>query len=162
MVYVDNYYIIGIHSTTSANDNKFNIYLFLSNDYDSDSDLLELLQVQLKSMDSAGYPTSTSGLEHLMIVAISNTPPNYELDDEPIHNTTNFLPASLTEHPYKYNLTLPTNSPASYGLLFFASRQVKWTASIPETSIPTYFPVDIRRSLLHQIPTIIRINTIPP
>ncbi len=122
-VYIDNYYINGIRSSTATNDNSFDIYLFLPNHYDSESDLLELLHEQLRLMETAGYPTSTCGLEHLIITTISHLLPNYELDDEPSNNTTHLIPASFTTHPYKYKLILPTNSPESYGLLLLASCQ---------------------------------------
>jgi hypothetical protein len=83
-------------------------------------------------------------------------PPSAELDDEPMNNTTLLLPANLTPYPYKIRLTIPTSSPASYGLVILASRQAKGTSPIPEDIIPSNFLDDVRRSLLKQIPKIVR------
>jgi hypothetical protein len=101
-----------------------------------------------------------------MISAIATTitddPPADNLDDDPIEATTIIISTQLTAYPYKYRVTLPSNSPASYGLLLLANKHAPWTTTIPETFIPTHLPNDIRQRLLQQAPTIIRTNTTLP
>jgi hypothetical protein len=113
-------------------------------------------------MRSAGYPTNISGLHSAAITTYSDIPPTDELDDDPISTSTNVTPHQLAPYPYKFRLTLPTNSPATTGLLLLASRQAPCTTRIPNEFIPTHFPEDLRQSLFQQIPTIIRANNIPP
>ena len=129
-VLIDNYYITGLYSSNSSTTNNYDIYLNLPNDYDFDNDLYSILSDQLKIVETTGYLSSPAGLESIKITADTNTTPTPDLDDEPIHNSTYILPTVLAKYPGKFIVTLPTTSPASYGLLL-ASRQAKWTASIP-------------------------------
>jgi hypothetical protein len=76
-------------------------------------------------METSGYPTSPAGLESIKITSETNTIPTPEFNDEAIHNTTHILPAVLAQYPGKFTFTLPTTSPASYGLLLPTSRQTK-------------------------------------
>ena len=73
-------------------------------------------------MNAAGYPTSLIGMISATVTTIIDNPPTDELDDDPIEPATIILPPQFTPYPYKYRITLPTNSPASYGLLLLASR----------------------------------------
>ena len=57
---------------------------------------------------------------------------------------------------------MPTYSPATYGLLMLASRQTRWTTSMPYALIPTSIANNIRQTLLQQIPIVIRSNTKDP
>jgi hypothetical protein len=132
------------------------------NGANSDTDVIDILTLRLDSMREAGYLTNISGINSATITTYSDIPPTDELDNEPISTSTSVTPHQLTPCPYKFRLTLPTNSPATAGLLLLASRQVPWTTCIPEEFIPTRFPEDLRQSLLQQIPTIIRANNIPP
>ena len=113
-------------------------------------------------MRTAGYPASPAGMNATTIVAISEDPPNAELDDEQINTTTLIIPRQLATYPYKFRLTLPANSPATAGVLLLASRQAPWTTVIPDVYIPDHLPGDLRARLLKQTPTIIRTNNTPP
>ncbi len=113
-------------------------------------------------MRTAGYPSSPAGIHSAAVTSYTDDPPTDELDDEPIAIMTNITPQQLTTYPYKFRLTLPTDSPATTGLLLLASRQAPWKSPIPEEYIPNHFSADLRQSLLLQVPTIIRaINTSP-
>jgi len=156
---IDNNYITGVHSSNSSTIIIYDIYIYLPYDYDSHNDLYSILNDQLKLMEIAGYPTSPAGLEAIKITADTNTTPTPGFGDEEISSNTHILPAILSQCPGKFTLTLPTTSPASYGLLLLTSRHAKWSAPIPEANIPTQIPTDIRNILIKQIPIIIRSNT---
>jgi hypothetical protein len=113
-------------------------------------------------MQAAEYPTSTTCMISSLTTTTTDDPPTYEFEDDPIETTTNIIPTQLTPYAYKYRITLPISSPASYGLLLLANRQAAWTTPIPENFIPTHLPNDIRQRLLQETPTIIRTNTTPP
>jgi hypothetical protein len=57
-VSIENYFVTGIYSTNSHNDNNFHVYIYLPNDYDNTADIIEILTTHLDSMQTAGYPTS--------------------------------------------------------------------------------------------------------
>jgi len=113
-------------------------------------------------MQSAGLPTSLEGLDALQVLENSTYPVTPEFDDEPITNTTEVIPTHLRTCPYSFILNLPTFSSAAYGLLLLASRQVRWTSSMPNTLIPQTIAQPIRNALLRQMPIIIRGNTEAP
>ena len=46
----------------------------------------------------------------------------------------------------------------AYGLTRLASRQLRWTTTLPLTSIPIRIPDSMRKPLLNNIPTINRAN----
>ena len=60
--------------------------------------------------------------------------------------------------PHVCFVTTPTFSPAMYGLTLLTSRQLHYTTNIPEEYIQAKFPESMRKSLLAQVPTIIRKN----
>jgi hypothetical protein len=60
--------------------------------------------------------------------------------------------------PHAHFITLPTFSPVTYGLALLASRQLRWTTTLPKTSILTWIPDSLRQPLLNQTPTITRGN----
>ena len=113
-------------------------------------------------MRTAGYLASPVGMNATTVVAISEDPPNAEIDDEQITTNTLIIPRQLATYPYQFRLTLPANSPATTGLLLLASRQAPWTTVIPDPFIPDHLPEDLRARLLQQTPTIIRTNNTPP
>jgi hypothetical protein len=80
------------------------------------------------------------------------------LDDEPIAPGTYLTSKHLEGTPHGHEVTLPTFSPATYGLTLLASRQLRWTTTLPQTSIPYLIPDILRQLLLNQIPTITRAN----
>jgi hypothetical protein len=76
---------------------------------------------------------------------ITDDPPADELDDDPIKTTAVIIPPQLKPYSYKYRITLPNNSPESYGLFLLASRQEYFypagsiAHTLPETSISHTF-----------------------
>ncbi len=119
-VAIENYYITGISSSNTQNENSFDVYLYLPNDYDQTTDIVDILTIQLDSMRASGYPASFAGIHAAAVTAISENPPSAELDDDPIDTTNLYTPPQLSNCPYKFRLTLPANSPASAGLLLLA------------------------------------------
>jgi hypothetical protein len=138
-VVIENYYVTGVQSSNTQNDASFSVHIYLPNDYDHTTDIIDILTIQLDSMRSAGYPTTPLGLREAQVTAISDDPPPSELDDDPFDTATLYTPPQLSHYPYKFCLTLPANSPASVGLLLLASRQAPWTTEIPDTR-PTHPP----------------------
>ena len=82
-----------------------------------------------------------------------------ELNNEPIHTTTLLVDPNIS---YPYIITLPTHSQPIYGFTLLASRQVRWSASIPDTMTPPFIPKDTRKTLLLQLTTITRRNVNTP
>ena len=80
------------------------------------------------------------------------------LDDEPIASGTYLTSKYLEGTPHALVVTLPTFTPAIYGLTLLASRQPRWTTTLPQTSIPNYIPDNLMKPLLNQTPTITRAN----
>jgi len=114
-------------------------------------------------MQSAGLPTSRECMDALKLRENSTYPVTRpEFDDEPITSTREVIPAHLRTCPYSFTLTLPTFSSAAYGLLLLASRQARWSSSIPYTLIPQIISQPIRKALLQQMPIIIIGNTEAP
>jgi hypothetical protein len=64
--------------------------------------------------------------------------------------------------PHAYIVTTPTLSSAKYGLTLLASRQIRWTTNLPEKYTHTRLPESLRKSLLAQVPTIVRKNVDEP
>jgi hypothetical protein len=95
-------------------------------------------------MQAAGYPTSTTSMISALTTTITDDPPANVLDDDPIETTANIIPPRLTPYAYKYRATLPSNSPAFYGLILLASMHAAWITTIPEHFIPTHLPNDTR------------------
>jgi hypothetical protein len=117
-----------------------------------------MLKNQLTHMQATGLPTSPEGLDALQVQEDSTYPVHPELDDEPIANNTQVIPFQFNTCPYSFTTTLPAFSTATYGLLLLASKQTKWTASLPNTFIPAIVIQNIRQAILQQVPTIIRSN----
>ena len=110
-------------------------------------------------MHKQGIQTSSDQLENTMkvgpVMDIRNS--NF-LDDEPIALGTYLTSKHLEGTPHAHVVTLPTFSPATYGLAILASRQLRWTTTLSQTSIPNWI-LDIRRQLLlNQTPTITKAN----
>ncbi len=53
------------------------------------------------------------------------------LDDEPIASGTYLTSKHLEGAPHAHVITLPTFSPATYGLTLLTSRQLRCTATLP-------------------------------
>jgi hypothetical protein len=78
------------------------------------------------------------------------------LDDKKISHTTSMLSPHLEGTPHAYIDTTPTFSQATYGVTLLASRQLRWTAIIPDNYINIKLPEHLRKSMLTQVPTITR------
>ena len=161
-VVIENYYVTGVHSNTSQDHASFFVYIYLPNDYDHTTDLINVLTLQLDSMSQAGYPTSPLGMRDAQVTTILGDIPTSEPDDDPIDTMTLITPPQLSPYPSKFCLALPTNSPASVGLLLLASRQAPWTTIVPDALIPPNIPEDLRTRLSQQTPTITRTTNTPP
>jgi hypothetical protein len=57
-VTIENYYITGVLSSNTQNDISFYVYIYLPNDFDHTTDVIDILTIQLDFMRSAGCPTS--------------------------------------------------------------------------------------------------------
>jgi hypothetical protein len=161
-VVIENYYVTGVHSNNSQNQASFYIYIYLPTDYDHTTGLIDVLTLQLDSMGQAGYPTSPLGLREAQVTATLGDIPTSEPDDDPLDTMTLITPPQLSPYPSKFRLALPTNSPASVGLLLLSSRQAPWTTLIPDAHIPPNIPADLCTRLSQQIPTITRTTNTPP
>jgi hypothetical protein len=89
---------------------------------------------------------------------MNNAFENTFLDDEQIASGTYVTSPQLEGTPHAHVVTLPTFSLAAYGLTLLASRQLRWTTNIPQTSIPSWIPNNLRQPLLNQSPTVTRAN----
>jgi hypothetical protein len=136
--------------------------MYLPHDADHEAAIHQILTNQLEAMQSAGLPTSLEGLDAIKVHGNSTYPLRPELDDKPITSTTEVIPPQLRTCPYSFTVTLPTFCSAGYGLLLLASRQAKWSTSIPAALIPPHIPQPTRQAPLHQILTTIRSTMIDP
>jgi hypothetical protein len=64
--------------------------------------------------------------------------------------------------PHIYVVTLSKFTHVTYGLTLLASRQHRWSTSLPTTAIPAHIPDTFKTSLLHQFTTDTRTNTDKP
>ncbi len=46
-VNIENYYITGVYSNNTQNDNSFNVYIYLPNDYEQTTDITDIITLQL-------------------------------------------------------------------------------------------------------------------
>ena len=73
------------------------------------------------SKDKQGHNTDPDSLPELATVHYDVEPPPTEYDDDLIHSNTHLMDPYV---PYRYTVTLPTQSPPAYGLILLSSRQV--------------------------------------
>jgi hypothetical protein len=161
-VLIENQNLTGVHSTKDPNISFYTIFMYLPHDADHKTIIKTILTNQLAHMQTARIPTSPEELDALRVQENSTYPVQTEYDDEPITITTQVTPSQLNTRPYSFTITLPTFSTAAYGLLLLASRQTRWSTSIPETLIPTFITQTIRQAILQQTPTTIRSNIHAP
>ena len=89
-------------------------------------------------MHKQAIQTSPTQLQTTMTVeSFTNTHDTTFLDDEPIASGTYLTSQHLEGTPRAYVLTLPTFSPGTYGLTLLVSRQLRWSTTLPYTSIPS-------------------------
>ena len=72
----------------------------------------------------------------MTIAHIVDTHDTISLDDEPIASGMYLTSKHLDGSPHAHMITLPTFTPATYGLTLLASRQLRWTTTLSQTSIP--------------------------
>jgi hypothetical protein len=161
-VLLENHYLTGVHSAKDPNVSTYKIFFYLPHEVNFTDTVTTVIYNQLTHMQTAGLPTSPAGLEALQVTENSAYPVIPEIDDEPITSTTEVMHSLLRTCPYSFNLTLPTFCLAAYGLHLLASRQARWATTIPDTLIPPAIPQPIRKTLLQQMPTVIRGDTEPP
>ena len=104
-------------------------------------------------MHNQGHDTDPDSLPAIATIHKDVEPPPIEYDDEPIRSNTPLLDPSV---PYRYILTLPTQSSAAYGLILLSSRQVTWTVDIQETYVQTDIPNPLCDAILSHTPTVTR------
>jgi hypothetical protein len=150
---IENQYLTGSHSAKDPNVNSYTIFVYLPNDADHKTLIKTILTNHLAYMQSAGLPTSPEGLDALQVQENSTYPVKPEYDDKPITNTTQVTPSQLNNRPYSFTITLPTFSTATYGLLFLASKQTRWSTRIPKTLIPSFITQTIRQAIMQKTPT---------
>ena len=114
---IHNQYLTGIPSNDQTENISFYIYTHLP--YCNSNDVLEILQRQLTAMHKQGHNTDPESLPELATIHYDMEPPPTEYDDEPIRSNTHILDPSV---PYRYTVTLPTQSPPAYGLILLSSR----------------------------------------
>jgi hypothetical protein len=89
-------------------------------------------------MHKQGIHTSLAHLHITMTVdSMTNTQHTTFLDDEPIASGTYLTSTHLEGTPHAHVITLLTLSPATYGLTLLASRQLRWSTTLRQTSIPS-------------------------
>jgi hypothetical protein len=154
-VLIENHYLTGVHSAKDPNISSYTIFMYLPHDADHKTIIKTILASQLVHMQGDGLPTSPEGLDALQVKENSTYPVQPEYDDKPLTGTTQVLPPQLHTCPYTFTITLPTFCTAAYGLLLLASRQKRWSTSIPETLISTFITQNIRQAILQQTPNTI-------
>jgi hypothetical protein len=154
---IDNLDLTGVHSTDSMTTSAFMIHLLIP---EPTSDVtINIVAAQLEDMIKQGIHTSPEQLHQMITVDnMNNTYDTTFLDDEHIASGTYVTSQHMEGTPHAHVVTLPTFSPAAYGLTLLASRQLRWTTNIPHTSIPSWIPYSLRQPLLSQTPTVARAN----
>ena len=87
---------------------------------------------------------------------VNNTFATTFLDDEQIASGTYMTSPHLERTPHAHVVTLPTFSPAAYGITLLASRQLRWTTNIPQASISSWIRDILRQPIIHQTLTVTR------
>jgi len=99
---------------------------FLLSTYVPDStpeNIINLISTQLDTMKTQGVPTSSEDVALAAIVEPLAGPLYHTaIHDAPITTTTTTTSPHLRQVPYAHAITLPTFSPAIYGLIVLASR----------------------------------------
>ncbi len=72
---IEIYYVTGVQSSYTQNDISFHVHIYLPNDYDHTTDVIDIITIQLNNMRSAGYPTSPFGIHATTNTSISDDPP---------------------------------------------------------------------------------------
>jgi hypothetical protein len=127
---VDNAYLTGVHSADSATTSAFTVHLYIPES--TPDDITNIIAAQLEDMQKQGIQTSPDHLGTIMTIGlIMDTPDSTFLDDESIASGTCPTSKHLEEIPHAHVITLPTFTPATYGRTLLASRQMRWTTTLP-------------------------------
>ena len=137
-VLIENQCLTGVHSAKDTNVITYTIFMYLPHDADHKTIIKTILTNRLVHMQPAGLPTSPEGLDALQVQDNSAYSVQSEYGDEPITNTTQVTPSQLNTCPCSFTIILPTFTTTTYGLLFLANRQTRWSTSIPDSLIPTF------------------------
>jgi hypothetical protein len=131
----DNAYLTGVHLTDSATTSFFKIHLYIPKS--TPNDIINIVAAQLEDMHKQEIQTSSGQLQTTMTVGSDmDTRDSTFLDDEPIASGTYLTSKDLEGTPHAHVVTLPTFSPVTYGRTLLASRQLRWTTTLPQTRIP--------------------------
>ena len=147
---INNPYLNGIPSTDQTTKSSFYLYTHLPLCYPNN--IMELLHSLLTAMHRQGHNTDPDSLSAIATVSSEIEPPPTEYDDEPITSDTHLMDPTV---PYRYIITLPTQSPPAYGLILLSNRQVTWTVNILESFV-TCIPNALREAILSHTPTVTR------
>ena len=141
---IDNIYLTGVHSTDSATTSAFMIHLYIPKS--TPYDIANIIAAQLENMHKQGIHTSSTQLHTTITIgAFTNTHGITYLDDEPIASGTYLTSKHLEGTPHARLITIPTFLPATYGITLLASRQLRWSTTLPQTSIPTWIIDSLRQ-----------------
>jgi hypothetical protein len=125
--HIDNLYLTNVHSTDSMTTSDFMIHLFIPES--EPNHIINIIAAQLEDMRKQGIHASP---EHMMTIdSMNNSFDTTFLDDEQIASGTYVTSPHLEGNPHAHVVTLPTFSPAAYGLTLLPSPQLRWTATIP-------------------------------
>jgi hypothetical protein len=121
---VDNLCLTGVHSTDSMTTNAFMIHLLIPEP--TANDIINIIAAQLEDMSKQGIHTSPDQLHQMITVdSMNNTYYTTFLDDDQIASGTYVSSQHLEGTPDVHVVTLPTFSPATYGLTLLTSRQLR-------------------------------------
>jgi hypothetical protein len=158
---IDNLYLTRDHSNYSATARAFLIYVYIPDP--SGDDIVDIITAQLDEMQKLGIQTSSDNLNTTMTVdPVTDTHMTTYANDETMTQETNMTSPYLEGVPHVHIVTLPTFSIAADGLTLLASKQVRWTSTLPPTCIPELFQDNLKKPLLNQTPTITRKNVDKP
>jgi hypothetical protein len=158
---IDNLYLTGVYSTDSATTSAFLIHIHILEA--TPNDISSIITMQLNEMQKMGILNPADNFTNLMTVhPLLDTHHTTYLGGDKIIHTTSMLSPHLEGTPHAYIVTTLTFSQATSGLTLLATRQLRWTTSIPDNYINTKLPEHRKKSLITQIPTITRKNVDKP
>jgi hypothetical protein len=154
---IEHMYLTRVHSTDFATTSAFLIYHYIPDSIAND--IVNILTTQLDEMKYHGAQTSSDNLNTTMTLdSLTDTHLTAYPHDEHITQETNMNSPHLEGVPHTHIATLPTFSPATYGLTLLTTRQLRWTSTLPPTCIPAWIQDNMKKLLLNQVPTITRKN----
>ena len=105
-------------------------------------------------MHATGYPTSPACMISATAIPITYDRPIGELDDDPIETTIIGIQQRLASYPYKYRITLPTNSPRPTAYSSLQATKLPGHPTSPRTtSRPTSPTISVNISYNRSLPS---------